>query len=112
MQEPGVIYERGLIGTYQDWCEPFSTYPRTYDLIHAAWLFSAISKRCSVEVVLMEMDRILRPEGAVIFCDSHAVLRTIQPLAKRLRWDARFEANRPGGSGRILVCVKKYWVEG
>ncbi|GJP56575.1 hypothetical protein CLOM_g15631 [Closterium sp. NIES-68] len=108
----GVIYERGLIGTYQDWCEPFSTYPRTYDLIHAAWLFSAISKRCSVEVVLMEMDRILRPEGAVIFRDSHAVLRTIQPLAKRLRWDARFEANRPGGSGRILVCVKKYWVEG
>ncbi|CAI5507739.1 unnamed protein product [Closterium sp. Naga37s-1] len=108
----GVIYERGLIGTYQDWCEPFSTYPRTYDLIHAAWLFSALSKRCDVGMVLREMDRVLRPEGAVIFRDSHAILKQIQPLAKRLRWDARFEANRPGGSGRILVCVKKYWVEG
>ncbi|KDO82913.1 hypothetical protein CISIN_1g0105922mg [Citrus sinensis] len=36
----GVIYERGLIGIYHDWCEAFSTYPRTYDLIHAHGLFS------------------------------------------------------------------------
>ncbi|KAL2959678.1 hypothetical protein AAZX31_18G280700 [Glycine max] len=36
----GIIYERGLIGTYMDWCEPFSTYPRTYDLIHASGVFS------------------------------------------------------------------------
>ena len=39
-QTLGVIYERGLIGTYQDWCEGFSTYPRTYDMIHAGGLFS------------------------------------------------------------------------
>ncbi|KAH0662037.1 hypothetical protein KY284_026968 [Solanum tuberosum] len=31
----GAIYERELIGTYQSWCEAMSTYPRTYDLIHA-----------------------------------------------------------------------------
>ncbi|QHO12002.1 putative methyltransferase [Arachis hypogaea] len=36
----GVIYERGLIGIYHDWCEAFSTYPRTYDLIHSDGLFS------------------------------------------------------------------------
>jgi hypothetical protein len=36
----GVIYERGLIGMYHDWCEGFSTYPRTYDLIHANAVFS------------------------------------------------------------------------
>ncbi|KAL5722746.1 hypothetical protein ACHQM5_006228 [Ranunculus cassubicifolius] len=36
----GVIYQRGLIGIYHDWCEAFSTYPRTYDLIHANGLFS------------------------------------------------------------------------
>ncbi|EPS57649.1 hypothetical protein M569_17168, partial [Genlisea aurea] len=35
----GVIYERGLIGTYQNWCEAMSTYPRTYDLIHADSVF-------------------------------------------------------------------------
>lgn len=41
----GVIYERGFIGTYQDWCEAFSTYPRTYDLIHASNLISIYQDR-------------------------------------------------------------------
>lgn len=41
----GVIYERGFIGTYQDWCEAFSTYPRTYDLIHANGIFSIYQDR-------------------------------------------------------------------
>ncbi|KAL5991027.1 hypothetical protein ACLOJK_011933 [Asimina triloba] len=41
----GVIYERGLIGTYMDWCEAFSTYPRTYDLIHADGVLSIYMKK-------------------------------------------------------------------
>lgn len=41
----GVIYERGLIGTYHDWREAFSTYPRTYDLIHADGIFSTYQDR-------------------------------------------------------------------
>jgi hypothetical protein len=41
----GVIYERGFIGTYQDWCQAFSTYPRTYDLIHAGGVFSIYQDR-------------------------------------------------------------------
>ncbi|KAG8066847.1 hypothetical protein GUJ93_ZPchr0004g39110 [Zizania palustris] len=40
-----IIYERGLFGLYHDWCESFSTYPRTYDLLHANHLFSKIKKR-------------------------------------------------------------------
>ncbi|KAJ6410773.1 hypothetical protein OIU84_007513 [Salix udensis] len=62
----GVIYERGLIGTYQDWCEAMSTYPRTYDLIHADSVFTLYEDRCEMEDILLEMDRILRPEGSVI----------------------------------------------
>ncbi|KAJ8556404.1 hypothetical protein K7X08_029795 [Anisodus acutangulus] len=38
-----VVYDRGLIGTLHDWCEAFSTYPRTYDLLHLDGLFSAES---------------------------------------------------------------------
>lgn len=41
----GVIYERGFIGTYHDWCEAFSTYPRTYDLMHADNVFSIYQDR-------------------------------------------------------------------
>ncbi|KAJ0646752.1 putative S-adenosyl-L-methionine-dependent methyltransferase [Helianthus annuus] len=40
-----LIYERGLFGIYHDWCESFSTYPRTYDLLHADHLFSKLKKR-------------------------------------------------------------------
>lgn len=67
-----VVYDRGLIGTYHDWyacnsfsslgsllcgshtnafdcffcrCEAFSTYPRTYDLLHLDGLFTAESHR-------------------------------------------------------------------
>ncbi|OMP00519.1 putative S-adenosyl-L-methionine-dependent methyltransferase protein [Corchorus olitorius] len=41
----GVVYERGLIGTYQNWCEAMSTYPRTYDFIHADSVFSLYKDR-------------------------------------------------------------------
>ncbi|KAG2269714.1 hypothetical protein Bca52824_064269 [Brassica carinata] len=30
-----LIYDRGLMGAVHSWCEAFSTYPRTYDLLHA-----------------------------------------------------------------------------
>jgi hypothetical protein len=40
-----IVYERGLFGMYHDWCESFSTYPRTYDLLHADHLFSKLKKR-------------------------------------------------------------------
>lgn len=43
-----VIYERGLFGIYHDWCESFSTYPRSYDLLHADHLFSKLKPRCAV----------------------------------------------------------------
>lgn len=51
-----IIYERGLFGIYHDWCESFSTYPRTYDLLHADHLFSSLKNRlqlCRVLVFLL-----------------------------------------------------------
>ncbi|TYH82972.1 hypothetical protein ES332_D02G099500v1 [Gossypium tomentosum] len=60
-----VIYDRGLIGVMHDWCEPFDTYPRTYDLLHAAGLFSVEKKRCNMSTIMLEMDRMLRPGGRV-----------------------------------------------
>ncbi|KAJ6729803.1 SAM-DEPENDENT METHYLTRANSFERASE [Salix viminalis] len=46
MNTLGVIFQRGLIGTYQNWCEAMSTYPRTYDFVHADSLFSLYKNRC------------------------------------------------------------------
>ncbi|KAA8520578.1 hypothetical protein F0562_014834 [Nyssa sinensis] len=81
----GVIYERGLIGTYQNWCEAMSTYPRTYDFIHADSVFSIYKDRCEMEDILLEMDRILRPQGSVIIRDDVDVLVNVKSSCRWTR---------------------------
>lgn len=85
----GIIYERGLIGTYMDWCEAFSTYPRTYDLIHANGVFSLYIDKCGTLDILVEMDRILRPGGAAIIRDAADVVLKVKEAADRLQWRSR-----------------------
>ncbi|XP_058085318.1 probable methyltransferase PMT18 [Magnolia sinica] len=107
----GLIYERGFIGTYQDWCEAFSTYPRTYDLIHASGVFTIYQDRCDITYILLEMDRILRPEGTVIFRDTVEVLVKIQSITERMRWKSQIMDHESGpfNPEKILVAVKTYW---
>lgn len=107
----GVIYERGFIGTYQDWCEAFSTYPRTYDLIHADNLFSIYQDRCDITYILLEMDRILRPEGTVVFRDTVEVLVKVKELTEGMRWKGQIMDHESGpfNPEKILVAVKSYW---
>ncbi|CAM8913996.1 unnamed protein product [Rhodiola kirilowii] len=110
----GAIYERGLIGIYHDWCEAFSTYPRTYDLIHASGLFSLYKNKCSLEDILIEMDRILRPEGTVIIRDQIDVLNKVNKIAKGMRWNTKMVDHEDGPLVRekVLFAVKQYWVAG
>ncbi|XP_072994940.1 probable methyltransferase PMT18 [Typha latifolia] len=107
----GVIYERGFIGTYHNWCEAFSTYPRTYDLIHADGVFSIYQDRCDIKYILLEMDRILRPEGTVIFRDTVDILVKIQSTIDGMRWKSRILDHETGpfNPEKILVAVKSYW---
>ncbi|KAL9258734.1 putative methyltransferase PMT21 [Drosera capensis] len=105
-----VVYDRGLIGTYHDWCEAFSTYPRTYDLLHFDGLITAESHRCEMKYVFLEMDRILRPGGYVIIRESNYFVDAIATMGKALRWGCRkekteYETERES----ILICQKKLW---
>lgn len=47
-------------------CEAFSTYPRTYDLLHSDHVLSHYNKSygdgCLLEDIMLEMDRIVRPQ--------------------------------------------------
>ncbi|KAK8505017.1 hypothetical protein V6N12_073783 [Hibiscus sabdariffa] len=105
-----MIFDRGLIGTYHDWCEAFSTYPRTYDLLHVDGLFTAESHRCEMKYVLLEMDRILRPEGHALIRESIYFIDAIDILAKAVRWNCRKEDTEEGGEKeKILVCQKSLW---
>ncbi|XP_047313993.1 probable methyltransferase PMT10 [Impatiens glandulifera] len=81
-----LIYDRGLIGVRHDWCEPFDTYPRTYDILNAASLFSVEQKRCDISKILLEMDRILRPGGRVFIMDTVTVIAEIKEIANSMGW--------------------------
>ncbi|XP_027334542.1 probable methyltransferase PMT16 [Abrus precatorius] len=107
----GVIYERGLIGTYQNWCEAMSTYPRTYDFIHGDSVFSLYQNRCNIVDILLEMDRILRPQGSVILRDDVDVLTKVKSIADEMQWEAKITDHEEGPYQRqkILVAVKQYW---
>ncbi|XP_019053133.1 PREDICTED: probable methyltransferase PMT16 isoform X2 [Nelumbo nucifera] len=107
----GAIYERGLIGTYQDWCEAMSTYPRTYDLIHADSVLTLYKDRCEIEDILLEMDRILRPEGTVIFRDDVDILVTTKSITDGMNWDSHIVDHEKGPHQRekLLFAVKRYW---
>ncbi|ESR48859.1 hypothetical protein CICLE_v10030904mg [Citrus x clementina] len=104
-----VIYDRGLIGVMHDWCEPFDTYPRTYDLLHAAGLFSVERKRCNMSTIMLEMDRMLRPDGHVYIRDSIDVMDELQEIGKAMGWHVtlRETAEGPHASYRILTADKR-----
>ncbi|KAL3645275.1 hypothetical protein CASFOL_010455 [Castilleja foliolosa] len=107
----GVIFERGLVGTYQSWCEAMSTYPRTYDLIHADSVFTLYKDRCEMEDIMLEMDRILRPEGSLIIRDDVDILVRVKKIADALNWDSRIVDHEDGPLERekLLFGVKLYW---
>ncbi|KAL9230155.1 hypothetical protein vseg_005542 [Gypsophila vaccaria] len=104
-----VIYDRGLIGVMHDWCEPFDTYPRTYDLLHAASLFAVEQKRCNVSSIMLEMDRMLRPGGRVYIRDTVSVVEELQDIAKAMGWRAALHdtSEGPHSSYKILICDKQ-----
>ncbi|PPD96538.1 hypothetical protein GOBAR_DD06423 [Gossypium barbadense] len=104
-----VIYDRGLIGVMHDWCEPFDTYPRTYDLLHAAGLFSVEKKRCNMSTIMLEMDRMLRPGGRVYIRDSISVMGELQEIATAMEWVAMLHetGEGPHASWKILISEKR-----
>jgi Putative S-adenosyl-L-methionine-dependent methyltransferase len=66
---------------------------------------------CDITYILLEMDRILRPEGAVIFQDSVEVLIKIQSITNGMRWQIRLMDHESGpfNPEKILVAGKTYW---
>lgn len=111
-----IVYDRGLIGTIHSWCESFSTYPRTYDLLHAWNILSDIEKKgCSGEDLLLEMDRILRPSGFAIFRDRQPIIGFVKKYLAALHWEAiaTSESNAETGEDGdevVLIIQKKLWL--
>ncbi|CAN6485125.1 unnamed protein product [Victoria cruziana] len=102
-----IIYERGLFGIYHDWCESFSTYPRTYDLLHADHLFSSLKNRCDVVAAMAEVDRIVRPGGKLIMRDESGIVSQLESVIKSLHWEIRFTFSKDQEG--ILLAEKTFW---
>lgn len=64
-----------------------------------------------MEDILLEMDRILRPDRAVIIRDDIDVLVKIRAVTDRMQWDSQILDSENGTDERekILLAVKAYW---
>ncbi|EFJ11071.1 hypothetical protein SELMODRAFT_426562 [Selaginella moellendorffii] len=105
------VFDRGLLGVHHDWCEAFPTYPRSYDLLYARSLLSQElqkPKPCTLAVIVLEMDRILRPEGWVLLQDETQVVETARSLLVQIRWEARI-IEIPGHGDQRLLIGQKNW---
>ncbi|KAL1827293.1 hypothetical protein ACET3Z_005705 [Daucus carota] len=111
-----LVYDRGLIGSIHNWCEAYSTYPRTYDLLHAGTVFSDIEKKgCSGEDLLIEMDRILRPTGFINIRDKQHVIDFVKKYLTALHWEAVTAADTStevdqDGDDIVFIVQKKLWL--
>lgn len=63
-----------------------------------------------MKYVMLEMDRILRPNGYAIIRESSYFADTIASVAKELRWSCRKEQTESESSNeKLLICQKKLW---
>ncbi|KAK7410516.1 hypothetical protein VNO78_01350 [Psophocarpus tetragonolobus] len=107
-----LIQDRGYVGVLHDWCEAFPTYPRTYDLVHAAGFLSlefAQQRRCTMLDMFIEIDRLLRPEGWIIIRDTVPLIESARALTTRLKWDARVVEIESDSDQRLLICQKPFF---
>jgi methylase of polypeptide subunit release factors len=60
---------------------------------------------------MIEMDRILRPEGTVIIRDTPTMLARVSKVAKSIQWKFEIFDSEPGTAGRdrIFVATKQFW---
>uniref|UniRef100_A0A0E0L3P5 Methyltransferase n=1 Tax=Oryza punctata TaxID=4537 RepID=A0A0E0L3P5_ORYPU len=101
-----VIFNRGLIGVYHDWCESFNTYPRTYDFLHMSYLLGSLTKRCDIIEVAAEIDRILRPDRWFVLRDTTEMIKKMRPVLKSLHYETVVVKQQ------FLVAKKGFWRPG
>lgn len=67
--------------------------------------------RCEMDDILLEMDRILRPQGGIIFRDDVDILVKIKSMTDGMQYESRIIDHERGPHERekILLAYKQYW---
>ncbi|ONM24729.1 putative methyltransferase PMT23 [Zea mays] len=89
-----------------DWCRSFSTYPRTYDLLHMSNLIGNLTNRCDLIDVVVEIDRILRPGRWFVLKDTLEMIKKIRPILKSRHYETVIVKHQ------FLVATKSFWRPG
>jgi hypothetical protein len=85
------------------WCKSVSTFYRSQTFL----TLPIFSCRCNLENLVLEMDRILRPEGWAIFRDKVETLSTVQETLRSLHWEVRLSYEQQ--NEQLLVAQKTFW---
>jgi len=62
-----------------------------------------IFDRCDIVDVVVEIDRILRPDGYLVIRDSMEMLNKLGPILRSLHWSVTLHQNQ------FLVGRKSFW---
>lgn len=63
-----------------------------------------------MKYVLLEMDRIVRPNGYVIIRESNYYIDALATIAKGMKWGCQKHATEYNvEKEKLLVCQKKLW---
>jgi hypothetical protein len=64
-----------------------------------------------MKYVLLEMDRILRPEGYVIMRDAPNYLTNAAALGEAMRWECQKHSTekQEDDKEQLLICQKTFW---
>ena len=67
--------------------------------------------RCDLFDVMLEMDRILRPEGTAVIRGSPDLIDKAAQVAQSVRWNVQVHDSGPesGSAEKILVATKTFW---
>jgi hypothetical protein len=72
-------------------------------------LSDVAKKDCSPEDLLIEMDRILRPTGFIIFRDKQPMIDFVKKYLTALHWEAVATADSDGDE-IVFIIQKKLWL--
>ena len=67
--------------------------------------------RCSLVDVILEMDRILRPDGMVLIRDTPEIIEKLSKMIPAIRWTGNIYNTEPESNGKqkLLVANKRFW---
>lgn len=84
---------------------------RVYLQLKKVYVCVCYMYRCNIALIVLEMDRILRPGGWVLVRDSNAMVNRVEGLAKSVRWKTRILETESGpfGKDKLLSCQKPLW---